>query len=109
MNEHIYIQILCASLFNLLNAETGVNAAVALPENHLRIAELIFGVATKWLHWIPHDHFIFANTLLDGSIATKMLIREEHDALTTFEGPVIYSNCVGRRADNATVPAAERL
>ena len=90
MNQNIHFRILFASFLDLLDTEAGMHTAVALPENHPGVLQLLRSITTERLHRIPDHHLVVADALLDGGVATKMLIREEHDAFAALEGPIVY-------------------
>src|SRR5262245_56111790 len=58
MDDHTHAGMLLTNRFNLLRTEPGVNGAMALPQDHLRAADLIGIEAATDLVGIPDDHLV---------------------------------------------------
>ena len=87
-----------------------MDRAVALPEDHLRVAELLGGEPAVGAVRVP-DHAVVEREphLEDGGVAAEVLVGEEQHLRALLVGPLQGGLGVGRRADRAAVAAAERL
>ena len=90
--------------------EAAVHRAVALPEDHLRVAQLLGGEPAVRAVRVP-DHAVVEREahLQHGGVAAEVLVGQEQHLRALLEGPLQRGLGVGGRADGAAVAAAERL
>ena len=83
-----------------------VDAAVALPEDHLAALQLLFGVAAERIGVrIPDRHLVERDAHAERRVAAQVLIGKEQHAARARERPLEHRLGVARRADDAAVPA----
>jgi hypothetical protein len=83
---------------------------VALPEHHLRVAQLLGGEPAAGLVRVVDDAVVQRQAQLPhGGVAAQVLVGHEQHPLAALERPLQRALGVGRRADRAAVPAGERL
>ncbi len=100
----------CAELGDVLGQEHLVNAAMPLPEDHPAAADRLGRVAAqRLLLRVPQRHLLQRNAHRPGRVPAQVLVGEEQHAAAAGEGPIEHGPRVGRRADDAAVPAAKRL
>ena len=87
-----------------------MNAAVALPEDHLAAFKLFLGAAAERIGVrIPDWHLVERDAHAERRVAAQMLIGEEHHAAGARERPFERGLGIGGGANDAAVPADERL
>src|SRR3546814_16903998 len=79
------------------------------PEDHPGGLDLFRRIAAERLGEIPDNHLVQANTHVLRGVAAEMLVREEQHFLATRERPFQHGTRIARRADDATMTAAECL
>src|SRR3546814_3868296 len=84
-----------------------VHRSEAAPEDHPGGLDLFRRVAAERLGEIPDNHLVQANTHVLRGVAAEMLVREEQHFLATRERPFQHGTRIARRADDATMTAAE--
>ena len=116
VDQHVDAGVLDAQLVDDVLGEAAVDRAVALPEDHPRLPELLGGQAAAGLQRVPHDALVEADAHLeDRGVAAEVLVGQEEDlgALVEVgllrERPVQRDVGVGRGADDPAVAPAERL
>ena len=93
-----------------VGGEPAVHGAVALPEDHLGVAQLVGGEAAVGSVRVPHHAVVEGHAQLeDGGVAAEVLVGEEQHLRPLLVGPLERGLGVRRRADRAAVLAAERL
>ena len=99
-----------AQVVDRVRREAAVHGAVALPEDHPRVPQLLGGEASVRAVRVP-DHAVVERHahLEDGRVAAQVLVGEEQHLRPLLEGPLERGLGVGGRADGAAVAAAERL
>ena len=91
----MHIGVRGACLLNLLYGKTGVNRAVALPENEPSVSQFFYAVAAERLERVPNDHLVEADAHLQAGIPAEVLIWQEQDAATALQRPLEGGRCVG--------------
>ena len=109
VHNNAHVGVLRPSLLDLLDRETLVHAAEAVPEDHARIHELVLGRPTEGLARVPHRHLLERHAHRLGGVAPEVLVGEEQHALTPLERPLEHRLRVRRRTHDAAVAAAEGL
>ena len=87
MDKDVDVGIPVAGLGYLVYRESGVDRAVALPQDDLGVGELLLGVAAHLLERVPQNHLIDADPHLEAGVSSEMLVRQEEDAAAPFEVP----------------------
>ncbi len=99
-----------ADLGDRAGGEAAVHRAVALPQDHLRVAELLDGEPALRLVGVVEDAVVQRQAhLADGGVAAEVLVGQEQHLAGLLERPRQGDPGVGRRADGPAVPAGERL
>ena len=108
--------MLGAQLVDDVLGEAAVHRAVALPQDHPRLLELLGAEAAARLLGVPDDALVERDAHLEhGGVAPEVLVGEEEDLGAALEvgllveGPLEGDVGVGGRAHDAAVAAAERL
>src|SRR5690606_16356728 len=109
VRNDLRLRVLLLELVDVLRAEHLVHGAEALPQQYLRLADLLGREPAHGLVVIPHGHLVERDAQLVRSVAAKVLVREEQHLLAAPEGPLENARRVGGGADYAAMPAAEGL
>src|SRR5258708_4387490 len=86
-----------------------MRAAVALPEDDLRLAQLLFADAAVGPVPVPEEHLVQRDTHLPAGVAAEMLVGEEQYLFAAGEGVLKRLGRVAGGADDAFAFAHERL
>src|SRR5439155_19974073 len=88
VDEDVDVGVPGARVGDLSRVETGVDRAVALPQDDLAAAELGLAEAAVRPLGIPDDTGVEVDAHLDGGVAAEVLVWEEEDAPAVAEGPL---------------------
>ena len=89
VDHDVHVWIVAPGVFDLSDRETGVDGAVALPEDHLGFLQLLFGEAAQRFERVPDKHIFGWDALRETSVTSEMLVGEEKNPLAAFERPII--------------------
>jgi len=93
----------------VFDGEEQVDAAVALPEVELRVADLLIGQSAVVGVGVVEDHRIERMAEGVGGVAAQVLVGHEEDLIALGQGPFEHLSCVGTGAAGAVVLAAKGL
>lgn len=110
VHEHVHPGDALAHLVHACGGEAPVDRAVALPQDHLRVLQLLPGeAAVRAVRVVDHAVVQRQPHLQHGRVAAQVLVGQEQHLLALLEGPVEGSPGVRGGAHGAAVPSAERL
>ncbi len=109
VRHHDYARPLRARLVDVLRREVRVDVAETLPQQDLRLAELLLGEPAELEPRIVDVHVLARQPLAVRDVPPEVLVRIEDDPLAALERPVEDARRVRRRADNTAVAPRERL
>jgi hypothetical protein len=89
------VGVLVAELDDVRRLEHLVHRTVALPEQDLRLADLLAREAAVFQVGVPHHHLVERNAHLEAGPAAEVLVGEEQHLLALGEGPVEDGRGVG--------------
>ncbi len=99
-----------AHVVHRVDGEPAVHRAVAAPEDHLGVAQLLGGqAAVRLVRVVEHAVVQRHAHLAHGGVAAQVLVGQEEHLLALLEGPLQRALGVGGGADGAAVPAGEGL
>jgi len=110
MHEDLHARQVRPHRIDVLRLEHRMHAAVALPEDHAALFDLLPRVASeRRVVRVPESHLVEWDAHRAGRVAAEVLVGKKEHSLGAGKRPVEYGPGVARRADDAAVATAEGL